>query len=108
MEKLNYDDWKFEAICTGKGDNRIDLEPCYNKYTISSEDIIVRKNRELDKKSLISIIAWTFLGESVTYGFVCPECGCFTMIPDWKIPKYIQIHAKQFEGADENRYNNNK
>ncbi len=38
------------------------------------------------------------------YGCICPECGCFTVIPKEDIPKEVQEYALQVAAKGSDNY----
>ena len=76
--------WKVEATCTGRGWNQEGKSPCYALWEVSAMDIMKRVHTDIS-------------GDSDTYyGFLCPECGCFTELPSSDVPNFIRTNAKQY------------
>lgn len=73
--------WKIEVTCDGNGWNQNGKSPCYSLFEVECFDI--RKRIHTD----ISGCSDTY------YGFVCPDCGCFTEISSKKIPFDVRSKA---------------
>lgn len=87
LEEGNYKlpDWSLEARCSGKGWQQ-NQKPCYGKFKLVDGDIVKRKS-------------W---GE-MYYGFICPDCHCFTELNEKQIPNEVKNYCPQVaaRGSDE-------
>lgn len=81
--KENPSIWKMEATCTGKGWQQIGT-PCYSLFEINATDILKRTHTDM------------YGDTEEYYGFVCPDCGCFTEIQKDKIPYDVRSHARKY------------
>ncbi len=89
IEKGNYKlpDWSMEARCTGKGWEQ-KQKPCYSKWKLEDGDIVKRKNSD---------------GE-VYYGFICPDCHCFTQLEEKELPTNVKEYCLQVAAKGSNHY----
>lgn len=77
----NPNQWKIEATCTGAGWDQNRKKPCNALFELNQRDIY--KRTHLD-----------YSGDSETYyGFICPDCGCFTELKENNIPSYVKSNA---------------
>lgn len=81
--------WKIEASCTGAGWQQ-SRTPCNALYEINATDIKKRTHTDYGG------------GTDTYYGFVCPDCGCFTEISESKIPYNVRSHAPMYYKPSEN------
>ena len=85
--------WSLEDVmCTGKGWEQNGKKPCYSVWDLDSADILIRKH--------------TAYGDSYPttyYGFICPECHCFTELDANLLPHDIRKNCKMvaMKGSDE-------
>lgn len=86
-EKNNPQLWKMEVTCSGKGWNQNGKCPCYALWEVTAMDI--RKRTHTDYGG----------GTDTYYGFVCPDCGCFTEISEKDIPHDVKSHAPAYVGG---------
>lgn len=88
LEEGNYQlpDWSIEARCSGKGWEQRQ-KPCYGKFKLVDGDIVKR----------------TCWGE-VYYGFICPDCHCFTQIDEKEIPKEVKDFCLQVAARGSDAY----
>lgn len=70
-----FENWKLEVECTGVH-NMNGGTPCGRSWELDSSDIVKRKLCVLDTNI-------------DTYGFICPECNCFTQLNKDHIPQVI-------------------
>lgn len=86
LEKGNYKlpDWSLEARCTGECWEQ-KQKPCYGNFKLVDGDIVKRISR----------------GETC-YGFICPDCNCFTEINEKQIPYDVRKWCPQVaaKGSD--------
>lgn len=76
--------FRTEQTCTGKGWNQNGKVPCYSLWEISAADIMKRTSSD-------------YSGDTETsYGFVCPDCGCFTEIAANKLPWHVKSNATTY------------
>lgn len=87
-EKGNYKfpNWTLDVMCTGKGGWVQKHKPCYGTLTLEDGDIVKRG-----------------YDDEFDYGCICPECGCFTVIPKKDIPIEVQTYAPRVatKGSDQ-------
>ncbi len=76
-------DWNIKTQCTGKGWMQ-NHRPCGAKLLVEEEDIVHRKYAES---------YWEY---GIDYGFICPECKCFTALEHELIPKEIRQYCKSY------------
>lgn len=93
LERGNYklNDWFLDVECTGK--HWIQKHrPCHSKIRLEDGDIVKRVSRDL----------WSG-ARTLSYGFICEECHCFTEIEGKDIPKEIKDWCEQVasKGSDE-------
>ena len=73
--------WSLEIQCTGHlWQNR--QSPCFSVLKLNSEDIVKRSYRPYYNDF-----------DSISYGFICPKCHCFTEINKFLIPQFIKDHC---------------
>lgn len=88
LEKGNYKlpDWSIEARCTGEGWGQ-NHKPCYGNFKLVDGDIVKRIFGEGEK----------------CYGFICPDCNCFTEISEKQLPYAVRRWCPQVaaKGSDE-------
>lgn len=89
MEKLangneNPNVWSLEASCTGEGWNQENKIPCNALFKLNQSDIYKRKYTDISGDT------------ELFYGFICPDCGCFTELNASKIPSYVKSIAKDY------------
>lgn len=79
LEKGNYEPraWKMEVECTGQGFKN-NQHACHSILEVNVSDIVVRKS------DLVGV------GATTMYGFVCPECHCFTRVSDKYVPDELR------------------
>lgn len=79
IEKGNYKlpYWSMEARCTGGGCGQ-KHKPCYSKWKLEDGDIV--------KRELLGVIC---------YGFICPDCHCFTVLDDIGLPADVKAYCLQ-------------
>lgn len=76
--------WKTQATCTGAGWDQEGKTPCYSLWEVTAMDIRSRTHTDYD-------------GSSETYyGFVCPDCGCFTELNTEDIPYDVRSKATKY------------
>lgn len=78
--------WKTEATCSGKGWDQSGKIPCYALWEVTAKDIKKRSHTDYGG------------GTDTYYGFVCPDCGCFTELPEKDIPHEVRSHAATYIG----------
>ena len=88
----NEKQWKMEATCTGAGWNQNGKSPCYSLFELTGGDI--RKRTHVDYGG----------GKDTYYGFVCPDCGCFTELPEGKIPYSVRSNASTYVASSKNAW----
>ena len=76
--------WKMELTCSGQGWSQGNKTPCYALWEVTALDIKRRSHKDYGG------------GTETYYGFVCPDCGCFTEISDKIIPHDIRSHAPAY------------
>jgi len=82
--KNNPDVFKIEHTCTGKGWKQGGRKPCYALWEVAAYDILKRKSMDYGG------------GTEISYGFICPECGCFTEIDAAKLPYEVKSNAIEY------------
>lgn len=82
--KNNPEIWKTKATCSGAGWNQEGRTPCYSLWEVTALDI--RSRRHTDYGG----------GTETYYGFVCPECGCFTELNSKDIPYDVRSKAPEY------------
>lgn len=81
--------WKTEKSCTGKGwEQEGNRHPCGALLEVSALDIYYRDHNFMGR------------GSERYYGFICPECNCFTEIDTDRIPDYVKNNSKEYIGID--------
>ena len=75
--------WKKEVTCTGAGWQQTGT-PCHSLFEIDARDIKRRTHTDYGG------------GTDTYYGFVCPDCGCFTEIPSKDIPSHVKSNAPKY------------
>ena len=76
--------WSLEATCTGMGWDQLGKTPCNALFELNQGDIYQRKHTD-------------YSGCTDTYyGFICPDCGCFTELKSSDIPSFVRNTAKNF------------
>jgi len=85
--KDNPNIFKIEQTCTGKGWDQGHRTPCFALWEISAVDIFKRKYTDMAGDT------------EITYGFLCPECGCFTELNAADLPREVKLHAKEFNSS---------
>ena len=76
--------FKMQATCDGRGWNQNGRRPCLALWEITANDIRMRKHTD-------------YSGETDSYyGFVCPDCGCFTELDPREIPLYVRNNAQEY------------
>ena len=80
-KKSQLETWTMEVECTGSGNDR----PCGRYWKVNSQDIVKRYARVMDECDID------------VYGFICPECHCFTEIRYNLIPRVIINRCSQAE-----------
>lgn len=83
--------FKIKATCDGNGWNQDGRTPCYQLWEITALDI--RKRIHTDYGG----------GVDTYYGFVCPDCGCFTELDANEIPPEIKNNTKNYCGSEETK-----
>ena len=78
--------WRTEATCNGKGWDQNGKNPCYALWEVTALDI--RKRTHMDYGG----------GTDTYYGFVCPDCGCFTELSEKGIPHEVKNNAPVYTG----------
>lgn len=73
--------WTKEVKCTGKGWSQ-DAYPCGAILELDEADIIKRVHARYGQEP------------GTDYGFICPQCGCFTEMEPSDIPHYIRDKAR--------------
>lgn len=94
-KKGNYVDpnWILEDVtCTGKGWDQNDKRPCYSIWDLDSGDIVKRE------------YLTAFDETAFSYGFICPECHCFTEINEKLIPEEVKRYCMQVAARNSNAY----
>lgn len=95
-KKGNYADpnWSLEDVmCTGKGWNQNGKKPCYSVWDLDSGDIVKREYPD------------DFNSIAISYGFICPECHCFTQIDERLIPRSIKLQCMRVAAKGSDAYN---
>ena len=82
--KTNPSLWKTTSTCTGKGWIQIGTNPCYALWEIDASDILKRTHTDISGDT------------EAYYGFICPDCGCFTEIDVKDIPYEVRSGAKNY------------
>lgn len=86
LEEGNYQlpDWSLDVRCSGKSWGQ-KQRPCYGKFRLVDGDIVKR----------------ACMGE-MCYGFICPDCHCFTEIDEKQIPEEVRDYCLQVaaKGSD--------
>ena len=79
-------DWKIVCTCTGNGWGNRGKKPCYSTIELEDGDIFKRK-----------------CYDEFYYGFICPQCSCFTEIDSNLLPYEVKNYAPQVaaKGSDE-------
>jgi len=90
--KNNPNIFKMKATCSGRGWDQNGKVPCYALWEITAAD--VRKRTHTDMSGVTDVY----------YGFVCPDCGCFTELDTNKIPSEVRNSAPVYRGY---QYNDN-
>ena len=80
----NPNKWTMQATCTGNGWNQDGKSPCLALFELDAGDIYSRVHHDYGG------------GSDTYYGFICPNCGCFTEISDSKLPSYVRANAKKY------------
>ncbi len=88
IEKGNYKlpDWSMEARCTGAGCGQ-KHKPCYSKWKLEDGDIVKRK-----------------FGGEICYGFICPDCHCFTILDETELPDNVKAYCLQVAAKGSKEY----
>jgi hypothetical protein len=84
-ERKPFEEWKRIVNCTGGDWNQGDKVPCGSTLQIDSNDLIKRKWFKYPDY------------EGVSYGFICPVCGCFTNLNENELPDHLKIIAKDYK-----------
>lgn len=82
LEELTLKLSKIKVKCTGF-EWQMKNSACQNSIYIDEQDIRAKKIK--DEKGKLVLV----------YGIICPACGCFTTIPETKIPKRVKDNAKR-------------
>ena len=82
--------WSLEIQCTGHGWQNKN-KPCFSVLKLNTDDIVKRSYRRYPSVS-----------SSMSYGFICPKCHCFTEINEFLIPQFIKNNCLQVaaKGSD--------
>ena len=83
--KNNTSKWKMNATCSGKGWEQGGKTPCQSIFELNADDIIKRNYTDMAQDT------------ETYYGFICPDCGCFTELTTSKIPREVRRFAKSYE-----------
>ncbi len=88
LEKGNYKlpNWSMEARCTGNGWGQ-KKKTCYGKWKLEDGDILKRVT-----------------SETTYYGFICPDCHCFTELDSEKIPLEVREYCPQVAARGSDHY----
>jgi len=88
LEEGNYKlpDWSLDVRCNGYGWGQ-KQKPCYGKFRLIDGDILKRKTQE-----------------DTYYGFICPDCHCFTEIAEKQIPKEVKDYCLQVAARGSDAY----
>lgn len=89
----NPNQWKIQATCTGKGWNQNHKVPCNALFELNQSDIYFRTYTDYGG------------GTDTYYGFICPDCGCFTELNSNDLPSYIKSSAKSYKLYENAKYN---
>lgn len=82
--KENTELFKIKVTCDGRGWDQDGHDPCYALWEATEADIYCRSSTD-------------YSGFTDTYyGFICPDCGCFTEIDAKKLPGRIKARAKSY------------
>ena len=73
--------WRGKYTCTGKGWVQ-NTHPCGSLIEVLASDITTRDHTDYGG------------GRDTYYGFYCPVCGCFTEIPESKLPYEVKSMAQ--------------
>lgn len=80
----NPNKWTMQATCTGAGWSQKGRGPCYSLFELDGRDIYKRSHTDYGGCT------------DTYYGFICPDCGCFTEIPKEKLPSGVRSNAKKY------------
>jgi len=83
-EQEPFQDWEKEVECNGVGWRQGDKVPCGSKLIIDRDDLKLRKWFKYPDS------------EGVNYGFICPNCNCFTEIPTDELDKNLRKLAVEW------------
>ena len=76
--------FKTEQTCTGRGWDQNGRTPCYSLWEVTATDIKKRTSSD-------------YTGDAETsYGFICPNCGCFSEIAAKDIPWDVKANAAKY------------
>ena len=90
--KYKVRNWSLQVECTGESWNQKGKKPCHSILKLEDGDIVKREG------------SCTFEGDFIAYGFICPECKCFTEIDETKIPKEIKKYCPQVAAKGSDAY----
>ena len=76
--------FRMKATCDGNGWNQNGKTPCYQLWEITALDIKYRSHTDISGVT------------DIYYGFVCPECGCFTELDEQNIPSTVKSSAGRY------------
>lgn len=73
--------WTTVQRCVGKGEN---YKGCGKVLVLSAKDIFISTFPQDQEEEKV-----------LRYTFRCPDCGVFTHIPQWHLPKMVRREAMQ-------------
>lgn len=93
LEKGNYKmrDWSLQVECTGK-DWSQKSKPCHSILELEDGDIVKREYGSINGDTQIA------------FGFICPECKCFTEIDEARIPNEVKKYCPQVAAKGSDAY----
>lgn len=82
--KENTELFKIKVTCDGNGWDQDDHDPCYALWEATEADIYRRSHTDISECT------------DTYYGFICPDCGCFTELDAKKLPSRVKSKAKSY------------
>lgn len=76
--------FRIKVTCDGKGWDQDGHHPCYALWEATEADIRFRSHMDYGGTA------------EIYYGFVCPDCGCFTEIDAKKLPGNVKSKARPY------------
>lgn len=76
--------FRIQVTCDGRGWNQDGHDPCYALWEATEADIYSRPHTDYGGST------------DIYYGFVCPDCGCFTEINAKYLPSNVKSKARPY------------